>query len=70
MNDFCDLLGTPDAPVSKITSVKKTAKLHEIKNAWSERISTHYDLHSYVAALRDIFTLKLSQHEGMQNFNR
>ena len=22
MNDFCDLLGTPDAPVSKITSVK------------------------------------------------
>jgi hypothetical protein len=22
MNDFCDLLGTPDAPVSKIASVK------------------------------------------------
>ena len=22
MNDFCDLLGTPDAPVSKIVSVK------------------------------------------------
>ena len=49
---------------------KKNAKIHEIKNAWSERISTDYDLHSYVAALRDIFTLKLSQHEGMQNFNR
>ena len=44
--------------------------MHEIKNIWSERILTHYDLHSYVAALRDIFTLKLSQHEGMQNFNR
>ena len=26
MNDFCDLLGTPDAPVSKIVSVK-TRKL-------------------------------------------
>ena len=23
MNDFCDLLGTPDAPVSKIASVNK-----------------------------------------------
>ena len=22
MNDFCELLGTPDAPVSKIVSVK------------------------------------------------
>ena len=26
MNNFCDLLGTPDAPVSKIASVKM---LHE-----------------------------------------
>ena len=26
MNDFCDLLGTPDAPVSKIASVKYTMK--------------------------------------------
>ena len=25
MNDFCDLLGTPDAPVSKIASVKVLA---------------------------------------------
>ena len=24
MNDFCDLLGTLDEPVSKITSVKET----------------------------------------------
>jgi hypothetical protein len=23
MNDFCDLLGTPDVPVSKIASVKR-----------------------------------------------
>ena len=26
MNDFCDLLGTPDAPVSKIASVKRDVK--------------------------------------------
>ena len=26
MNDFCDLLGTPDAPVSKIASVKRSNK--------------------------------------------
>ena len=27
MNDFCDLLGTLDAPVSKIASVKETCSL-------------------------------------------
>ena len=26
MNDFCDLLGTPDTPVSKIASVKRDVK--------------------------------------------
>jgi hypothetical protein len=26
MNDFCDLLGTPDAPVSKIASAKSIRK--------------------------------------------
>ena len=28
MNDFCDLLGTPDAPVSKIASVKERRWVH------------------------------------------
>ena len=27
MNDFCDLLGTPDVPVAKITSVKVSFKV-------------------------------------------
>ena len=33
MNDFCDLLGTPDAPVSKIVSVKYLVLLY-VKKGW------------------------------------
>ena len=31
MNDFCDLLGTPDAPVSKILSVKLETLVNQHK---------------------------------------
>ena len=36
MNDFCDLLGTPYAPVSKIGPVNKRAGLY-IRTEFSEK---------------------------------
>ena len=33
MNDFCDLLGTPDAPVSKIASVNRKLSILSIGGA-------------------------------------
>ena len=47
MNDFCDLLGTPDAPVSKIASITyRECVSTGAAGAHTRRSSGHHLLHS------------------------